>query len=249
MHIPPTNPATDPTLPNSDNTSIIALVIANVIPLFCVIFFGWSMGEILVLYWMENVIIGGWNVLKIGCASSGGMPMQMIKIFLIPFFCFHYGFFCFVHGIFVILLASTMDAGGPDALFAGGGDPFDGFRAIFGNISYWFIPALGLMVSHGVSFIQNYWFGGEYQRMLPIIQMFTPYARIVVLHVVIIVGAFAVLFLGAPIILVALLIAGKTMLDIVMHKMSHASKAAGGQVPWLQQLVQGMIQRAQKGQR
>jgi uncharacterized protein DUF6498 len=45
--------------------SAIALVVANAIPLVGVAFFGWSLWTILVLYWVENGIVGFWTVLKI----------------------------------------------------------------------------------------------------------------------------------------------------------------------------------------
>jgi hypothetical protein len=45
--------------------SAIALVVANAIPLIGVLFFGWSLLTILVLFWVENGIVGLWNVPRI----------------------------------------------------------------------------------------------------------------------------------------------------------------------------------------
>ncbi len=42
----------------------MVLVLANLIPLFGVIFLGWSIFNIVVLYWMENLVIGAINILK-----------------------------------------------------------------------------------------------------------------------------------------------------------------------------------------
>jgi hypothetical protein len=50
--------------------SAIALVIANAIPLVGVLFFGWSLITILVLYWVENGIVGFWNVARIALAQG-----------------------------------------------------------------------------------------------------------------------------------------------------------------------------------
>ena len=50
--------------------SAIALVIANAIPLVGVLFFGWSLITILVLYWVENGIVGFWNIPKIALARG-----------------------------------------------------------------------------------------------------------------------------------------------------------------------------------
>ena len=49
----------------ASSRSAIALVIANAIPLIGVVFFGWSLITILVLFWIENGIIGFWNIPKI----------------------------------------------------------------------------------------------------------------------------------------------------------------------------------------
>jgi len=40
------------------SAALAALVLVNVIPLFGVVFFGWSLFEVVVLYWVENLIIG-----------------------------------------------------------------------------------------------------------------------------------------------------------------------------------------------
>lgn len=81
----------------------------NLIPLFGVLFFGWSLFSIVLLYWFENGVIGFFNVLKIGWARKpvsgesrftiNGRPANSFgKAFLIPFFIFHYGLFWTVHG-------------------------------------------------------------------------------------------------------------------------------------------------------
>jgi uncharacterized protein DUF6498 len=45
--------------------SAIVLLLANAIPLVGVLFFGWSLITILVLFWIENGIVGFWNVPRI----------------------------------------------------------------------------------------------------------------------------------------------------------------------------------------
>jgi hypothetical protein len=54
--------------------SAIVLVIANVIPIVGVLFFGWSLITILVLYWLENGIVGFWNIPKIALAQGSIIP-------------------------------------------------------------------------------------------------------------------------------------------------------------------------------
>ena len=42
--------------------AVVALLAANAIPIIGVLFFGWSLMTILVLYWLENGIVGLWNI-------------------------------------------------------------------------------------------------------------------------------------------------------------------------------------------
>ena len=76
---------------------------ANAIPLIGVLFFGWSLMTILVLYWLENGIVGGWNIPRIALAK-GEDPGQDVataarnqRAFIIPFI-IHYGIFWLGHG-------------------------------------------------------------------------------------------------------------------------------------------------------
>jgi hypothetical protein len=54
--------------------SAILLLVANLIPLVGVLFFDWSLLTILVLYWLENGIVGLWNVPKIILAQGSIIP-------------------------------------------------------------------------------------------------------------------------------------------------------------------------------
>ena len=44
--------------------ALVALIVANAIPLFGVLFLGWNVWTILIVYWLENGIVGVFNVLK-----------------------------------------------------------------------------------------------------------------------------------------------------------------------------------------
>jgi hypothetical protein len=54
--------------------SAILLLAANLIPLVGVLLFDWSLLTILVLYWLENGIVGLWNVPKIILAQGSIVP-------------------------------------------------------------------------------------------------------------------------------------------------------------------------------
>ena len=111
---------------SSDERSVIALVVANLIPLAGVVFFGWNLATILVIYWLENGIVGFWNVPRMALAGRdsilGGRRTQGGVVagssitsipglgggsaLLIAFFLVHYGIFWFVHGVFVFAITT-----------------------------------------------------------------------------------------------------------------------------------------------
>ena len=190
--------------------SVIALVLANLVPVFGVLFLHWEVFPLMFLFWSENVIIGVLNVLKMLTANPESPISWAGKLFVIPFFCVHYGMFTFIHGIFVI------------GLFGGGfksGAGFPGaemfWRVAQENYLGWAI--LGLAVSRGISFVTNYLVNGEYQRASLPQLMQQPYGRIVVLHLAILGGGFLVMALHSPLMGLLLLVALKIALDLRGH--------------------------------
>ena len=174
-------------------------VVANAIPLIGVLFLGWNVWTILTIYWLENGVVGVFNILKMARAEGpeptgraatlyNGRPVGTTagaKAALIPFFIVHYGIFWVVHGIFVLTLPQFQAFGGESAGIRS--DPV----AIL-------IVLVGLFISHGVSFRLNYIGRGEYLRTSVSAQMNAPYGRLIVLHLTIIVGGLAIATTGAP---------------------------------------------------
>ena len=207
-------------------SSALTLLAANVLPLLGVLFWGWSTFSVVVVYWVENVVIGLINVLKmLFCKNPQGdrpefaeihtMEAMTAKVFLSCFFTVHYGGFCAVHGVFVFALLGGA-GGGMGAPFGNGLRQGEFLRE---TGAIWGIAALA--VSHFYSFVRNYLIAGEFRRVSLSQLMVKPYGRIVVLHVAILLGAFAAFGLGSPVWILVLLIAGKTALDLAMHLREH----------------------------
>jgi hypothetical protein len=207
--------------------AVVALVVANLIPLVGVLFLGWSVWNILVIYWLENGIVGVINVLKMAAATGedptglsaaltlNGQPATaMTKVGLIPFFVVHYGIFWFVHGIFVLTLPAFLSLASDTPM-----------ELALGAVLF---AAVGLAISHALSFWWNFLRGGEYRRTTPAALMFAPYRRLVALHLTIIFGALAVSLTGAPIAAVAILVGIKTLLDLGLHLSEHRGVASPG---------------------
>ena len=81
--------------------SVLLLIVANLVPLYGVFFLDWQIFPILLLFWMENVVVGIFNVFKMLVASPAKPTSWLTKVFMVPFFCFHYGMFTLVHGVFI----------------------------------------------------------------------------------------------------------------------------------------------------
>jgi hypothetical protein len=194
------------------------LLIANLVPVAGVLFFGWELLPVMLLFWLENVFVGFFNVLRLASTVRGGAE----KFALIPFFIVHYGGFCAGHGLFVMLMF------GENVLkefgLMGG---FPGPAALSTLIAeYGLVPAaIALFVSHGFSYFSNYLGKGEYLEAEPNRLMFAPYGRVVVLHIVILVGSLVLQALQSPAAFLALLVVLKTGLDLFAHAREHAKYA------------------------
>ena len=91
--------------------SIIVLVAANLIPVIGALFFNWDAVFILALFWIENLIIGAFNVLKM--LSLAAYRKELKGLFITAFFIVHYGAFCSIHGsiLWEILGFENIDKG------------------------------------------------------------------------------------------------------------------------------------------
>ena len=185
--------------------SFIVLVLANLVPLAGVLLLDWQVFDILILYWAENVIIGVVNVLRM--AVTGARD----KWFLMPFFTLHYGIFCFGHLMAIIGIFDP--PGGSDAVW----QLFFGMTAAEAVRSPLWIAISAIAISHLFSFFGNFIAGGEYRRTSAGTLMGRPYGRIVVLHVAVLFGAALVQWLGSPVVMLLVLIAAKTVLDLKLH--------------------------------
>jgi hypothetical protein len=232
----------------SSTTSVVLLIAFNLVPLIGVLAWGWNVATLLVLYWVENGIVGVLNVPKMLLAQGPGRTgLGVVKLTVdgpisrvgqVLFFLVHYGMFWLVHGVFVFALPTFAGLGGVDAGTVI--DPrFDpGFGPVFVDVAgdplrrptgpdmtavAW--GALGLAISRGASFVVNFLGRREYLRVSAAEQMFAPYGRLLILHLTIILGAFLSLSLGSPIGAIVVLVLIKTIVDLGFHVREHAAVA------------------------
>jgi hypothetical protein len=194
--------------------SVVALLLANLVPVAGVFLFGWEVSSVAFLFWAEAVIIGVFNILKMICATPRNIARWIFKIILVPGFCVHYGAFCYALSFFVVGL--FMQAHGETR--HGGDDrpTLETYRHIIqtGNLLW---PVIGLAASHGISFVTNYLRQGEYKSADIFKLMFHPYLRLGLLLAAMVAGCFALAVWHMPRFMVLLLVAVKIVLDLLAH--------------------------------
>jgi hypothetical protein len=218
--------------------AVAALILANLVPLVGVIWLGWDVWGILIIYWLENGIYGLFNVLKMrraegsedgspvavaatrrrlnGFKVNGRAPRSSDAVALVPFFIIHYGIFWVVHGVFVLLLP----------LFgATSADGASDFGTTLNPLAIVFVVGC-LFISHGLSYRLNYIGRAEYLRTTAAQQMFAPYGRLVVLHLTIIFGAILIGMTGAPAAAIVVLVLVKIVIDLGLHLAEHRKATA-----------------------
>jgi hypothetical protein len=204
--------------------ALCLLLAGNLLPLYGALFGGWSVLSILQVYWAENVIIGVLTLIEmLTVALAGGSVWVAVgSLFPMAFFCVHYGMFTFVHGMFIY------------AIFGAG--PFAhgvAHRADLAQLYAPFLPghplfyaAVTILLARLNDLRANFIGGGEY-RTLGIQQlMFRPYGRVMLLHVVLLLGGFLAQQTGSNIAALALLVAIKTAADLILYRRYRAARLA-----------------------
>ena len=202
-------------IPAEKPLSAWVLVLANLVPLAGVLFWGWNAFALVALFWMENVVIGAFFMLRMLSLDPRDPALWAAKLFMVPFFCVHYGMFTAIHGSFVFHLL------GGKGYHVQGLLPLEAAARAAHDFGLW-LPLAVLVASHLFSFLWNYLHRGEYRRAQLTRLMAQPYGRVVVLHVAIIFGGFAAAMLGSPLWALIVLVALKVGLDLRAHVKEHS---------------------------
>jgi hypothetical protein len=175
-------------------TRFFLTLLMNMVPLAGVMFWGWSAFELIFLYWLENVVIGFRTL--IAMLLTGRRHGYVAAIATSMFFTVHYGLFCFVHGMFVISIFGGANGANPE-----GATPFTAAIGIgFIAILAWQFALLALHVA------------SKDDATAPEL-MFSPYPRIIVLHITILGGGFLLMVLNWPHAGIVVLAILKTVMD------------------------------------
>lgn len=219
----------------------MSLVVANLFPLLGVQLWGWDLTDLLLLYWLENAVVGVFTALSLLALWPERRPyaaLAAVKLFSVPFFAVHYGMFWIGHGIFLMAFFS----GEPGGLFGGSsGAPSAADSAFFGQAGGFFLaplqatfanadtlawPLALMFVSHGVAFATDFLATGEFRTAQVGEVMMRPYGRVVVLHLSIVLGGFLALATGPSQAVLLLFVLFKLIADAMGYLRARGAQVA-----------------------
>lgn len=210
-------------LGSTNSTTAYVLIAANLIPLMGVLLFDWSLPLVMILYWLENVVIGVYTLVKMLVLTLN--TGQIKNLFNMAFFCVHYGIFCSVHGAILLEILNVAVPKDLEQQFIllQPQELFQFLATAFGDALL--LGLVALVLSHGFSMFEHFFQRGEKEVLTFNKLMSAPYPRILILHVTIIGGAMLIEFLGSPTYLLVLLVVIKIIVDVKLHLREHAMNA------------------------
>ena len=179
-------------------SALVALVIANTFVAFQTFRHEWGYYEVMLIYWVEVVVVGFYNVLRMlvvgvaGAAPLGAWAARWVDLgnalnrlaltaIGVGFFVVKFGAFALTIGLFVLLL--------PAFLAVEGDGRGAGLHRALMAAGPGFLMAAGVLgVSHGISFINNFLAGREYDRIDVVSLAFWPYLRMSLVAVTLLIG-------------------------------------------------------------
>ena len=190
---------------------LFSLLVLNALPLIGVIAWDWQSFDLIFLYWLENLIIGAFTLLRMLIRPYRHATDFVVALFFAPFFTFHYGMFCLAHGSFVFALF------GPEDLDIQGfaGALLQIWPTLEGNHLGW--AASSLLLLQLVDWwrdVRRHGLGFDGIKVL----MLAPYRRIIVLHVAILGSGFVLTALDEPVLGLAILVLLKIAFDVYHWK-------------------------------
>ena len=187
-------------------------------------------------YFLETLIIGIFNVIKMfiisvfnpgqGSTPGGGATSVAPKtrmgslgsgLFYIVFFIFHFGLFYFVQLTFVVVMIGSR--GGGESSFIP--DPVRFFGATLGEQGLYIF--LTLLAYQLFSLLHTFLLKGEYKERSVMAQGMQPYGRIIIQQFVVLIGGFFIILFNGALVLSLLLIIIKTFVDIYAQKYMDAA--------------------------
>jgi len=200
----------------------LALLASNFVPLAGVLYFDWRLFPVMLLFWLDNVVIGLYTVARLrlmrrdrGAASgSGSLEWQARQA---RGFAFGYFFFTLIHGLFLILIFGSFDLRRPEYAHR---SLIDHLADILQEPQFG-IAVLALVASRGFDLFDDYRRSQAFENANASEVMGASFGRVILLHLVLLGGGALAVWLREPLAALVLLIVLKTAGDIFAHAASH----------------------------
>ena len=198
----------------------IFLILVNLLPLWGVWFRGWDAKQIFLVYCLESVIIGLYNVLmmllttfvkKKDIWTNGSYSALVSGYWFVLFFIIHYGFFLAVQiGIFLSISNFNTDTSTVKDFF---------YALHHLTLNAQTPPAVWLILifiaTHGILVLKDFILTGNYKRASLGVLLFAPYARVFVQQFCVLIGGFFLQF-GAGKIFILVFVVVKIFFESVL---------------------------------
>jgi hypothetical protein len=231
---------------------MVALVAANAVPVVGVVAGGWRTFDLLLLYWLENAVVGAFTVARMLApartaartgrrvraagarrrprGSTAEPPPIVEGLLLAPVFLAHYGAFWILHGMVLVGLFGGDPPGTPRVVF---GADASGL-ALAAVVEAWgrlregglAVPVAALVASHATSFVANFLRDPAERSLSASTWAVRPYGRVVVLHVALVLGGVAAVAAGDTLPALLVLVVAKTLIDLRAHRRAHRRQRA-----------------------
>jgi Family of unknown function (DUF6498)/Protein of unknown function (DUF3592) len=178
----------------------IPVIVANCIPIVGVLALGWDLRSIMFVYWFETAVVVFYSALKV--VTVGG-PITLLGM---PAHLTFFGVFMSFH-LMMILALEPLPPGS-------GFFPPEIVRELFRRT---WSADVGLVVSHGISFVVNFLGKGEYRRTTVKQEIAAPWKRLLIMHATTFAGAWSVMLFEAPVGALVMLAVLKIVVDLHGH--------------------------------
>ena len=206
-----------------------ALIAANLVVAAVTLFRGWGFYEIILVYWCEAIIIGGYNVPRMVLVGLAGEPFGkwidagnfgarvFLLLMVLAFYAVKFGGFALGTGMLVAAVPAFLSHSND-----GSSAIWHGLHAVGGGVA---LAVAVLFVSHGISSVMNYLVRREYENTNLIALLFWPYVRMSLVAAVLAAGLIVAALMPAfdtSTIFGVVIVLVKTAADLAMHRIEHA---------------------------
>lgn len=187
--------------------SSLALIFANLYPIYGLYFLGWDIIKIILLYFLESVIIAFFSLIKIYYCwnETENVPIRSYRQVYMEIFKAFFAYSFYLGLVFIFLKIFYFK-----------------YIDIYNYIT--FSGILIMIISHGISFYSNYIKNAEYEKTSDnVIVLKVFFLRLLPMHLIIILPFELKDYITNPI-YISLFIIVKTLIDLFFHIIEHRNK-------------------------